>query len=167
MTLQMGSSISANTPYWNLSQACRKPSQSSCPMGSTSRSAFHRQTATSLNAWTFIPRLVRASLIGTRLAGLIGFTISLDSHRLLAILSTLAMSIAQRHSSRSFLKRPTMRSNPHIKTEIRFVGHGFQLDIWDYTLATTDGALYTALNAMTLPTMGLRYATERSNPLRQ
>jgi hypothetical protein len=31
------------------------------------------------------------------------------------------------------------RKQPHIVVEIRFVGHGFQLDAYDWTLATQDG----------------------------
>lgn len=32
-----------------------------------------------------------------------------------------------------------MKPTPHIRAEVRFVGHGYQLDIWDFTHATKDG----------------------------
>lgn len=32
-----------------------------------------------------------------------------------------------------------MRRAPHIRAEVRFVAHGYQLDIWDFTHATADG----------------------------
>ena len=32
-----------------------------------------------------------------------------------------------------------VRKTPHIRAEIVLVGHGYQLDLWDYTWATQDG----------------------------